>query len=127
MPMSELCDRYTIARLKQQRLPDDQARQSDLIDQINYYKNGINDADFHLGDLIQKLEKINGKIWDAEHNIRKGLDSEIPMEEIGRRALVVRDLNMTRIAVKNEIAEYTGEASFVDVKMNYATATRHQK
>ena len=120
MPMSELCDRYTIARLKQQRLSDDQANQFDLRAQVDYYKQGINDSDFHLGDLIVKLEKINGKIWDAEHNIRKGLDDEVPLEEIGRRALVIRDINMQRIAVKNEIAEYVGQAEFTDVKMNYA-------
>lgn len=120
MPMSELCDRLTIARLKQQRLNTEQADQQDLLAQIEYYLKGIEVSDFKLGDLIQQLEKLNGKIWDAEHNIRRGLDDDVPMEEIGRRALVIRDINMKRIAVKNQIAVHCNQGEFTDVKMNYA-------
>lgn len=120
MPMSELCDRLTIARLKQQRLTATESIQSDLLAQIAYYTTGIDCSDFTLGDLIQKLEKINGKIWDAEHAIRRGLEDDVPLEEIGRRALVIRDINMQRIAVKNQIASHCGQAEFTDVKMNYA-------
>lgn len=120
MPMSELCDRLTIARLKQQRLTSAQADQQDLNTQIAYYMQGIDCSDFVLNDLVHKLEKINGQIWDAEHNIRRGLDDEVSMEEIGRRALVVRDINMQRIAVKNQIADHCRQHEFTDVKMNYA-------
>ena len=123
MPMSELCDRLTIARLKQQRLSDEQASQKDLLAQIEYYLRGIDVSDFCLGDLVVELEKVNGKIWDAEHAIRKGLDDKVPLEEIGRRALVIRDLNMRRIAVKNAIANHTGQGEFIDVKMNYANGS----
>lgn len=119
MPMSELCDRFTIARIKQQRLTSAQANQQDLNAQIDYYKQGIEISDFTLGDLIQKLEKINGKMWDAEYNIRRGLDDDAPMEEIGRRALVIRGLNLERIAVKNQIAAHCKQAEFTEVKRYY--------
>ena len=119
MPMSELCDRLTIARLKQQRLTSAQADQRDLNAQIAYYMQGIDCIDFILNDLVHKLEKINGKMWDAEYNIRRGLDDDAPMEEIGRRALVIRELNLERIAVKNQIAAHCKQTEFTEVKRYY--------
>jgi len=126
MPMSELCDRLTISILKLRRLSDDQADKAMLRQQIDYYRNGIDERDTQLLSLIADLELENGLIWDAEHNIRKGLDADVPLEEIGRRALIIRDINMRRIAVKNSIAKHTGQAGFVDVKMNYARDSAEQ-
>lgn len=120
MPMSELCDRLTIAILKARRLSDAQADKVALSRQIAYYRKGIDETDTHLLTLIEDLERENGRIWDAEHDIRKGLDTNASLAEIGRRALVIRDINMQRVAIKNKIAEHTDQAEFVDVKMNYA-------
>ncbi len=80
---------------------------------------GIDCSDFVLNDLVHKLEKINGKMWDAEYNIRRGLDDDAPMEEIGRRALVIRELNLERIAVKNQIAAHCEQPEFTEVKRYY--------
>ena len=119
MPMSELCDRLTIARLKQQRLTSAQADQRDLNAQIAYYMQGVDVSDFTLGDLLHKLEKINGKTWDAEYNTRRGPADDAPMAEIGPRALVIRELNLERIAVKNQIAAHCKQTEFTEVKRYY--------
>lgn len=124
MPMSELCDRLTIVRLKQQRLTSAQADHRDLNAQIAYYMQGIDCSDFVLNDLVHKLEKVNGKMWDAEYNIRRGLDDDAPMEEIGRRALVIRELNLERIAVKNQIAAHCNQTEFTEVKRYYMRDSR---
>ena len=58
-------------------------------------------------------------MWDAEHAIRKGQDENLGLEEIGRRAIHIRDLNRIRMKVKNDIIELTGDG-FKDCKMNYA-------
>jgi hypothetical protein len=120
MPMSELCDRLTIARLKLARLTEAQADHDAIRRQIQHYIQGVDTNDRPLWLLLESLEEVNGRIWDAEHSIRKGLDAHVPLEEIGRRALLIRDINMQRIAIKNAIAAHTGQAEFTDVKMNYA-------
>ena len=120
MPMSELCDRLTISMLKLKRLTAEEADHVALQQQIDYYNRGIDTTDWQLLQLLAELVEVNGQIWDAEHSIRKGLDDHSPMDEIGRRALVIRDINMRRIAIKNRIAQHTQQAEFTDVKMNYA-------
>ena len=121
MPINELCDRVTIARLKLSRLPDDQLDKDGLKKQIEYYESGIDASNFQLLTLVDHLHEINGLMWDAEHDIRKGLDADLGLEEIGRRAIHIRDLNRTRVTVKNQIAELVGQNEFKDCKMNHAS------
>ena len=122
MPICELCDRLTIAHLKMSRLPDGEINKEELQAQINYYSLGIDPFDENLRNLIFKLQEINGKMWDAEYDIRKGLDADLGLEEIGRRALAIRNLNRERIAVKNQITDLVGQPEFKDCKMNHASS-----
>ena len=122
MPIAEVCDRLTIAELKLERLTADQIDKDLLVRQIAYYMQGIDQADSELLILISKLKEINGWMWDAEHTIRKGLDESLGLEEIGRRALVIRDLNRKRIQVKNDITIRCNQPEFQDCKMNHASS-----
>jgi uncharacterized protein YxjI len=122
MPICELCDRMTIAQLKLHRLTDDQIDKAGLQKQIEYYDSGIDVDNIKLRELIIDLYEINGQMWDAEYEIRKGLDDDLGLEEIGRRALRIRDLNRVRVAVKNQIAELTGQSEFKDCKMNHISS-----
>ena len=122
MPICELCDRLTIAQLKMARLPDEEINKKELQAQINYYSLGIDPFDEELRRLIFELHIINGKMWDAEYDIRKGLDAALGLEEIGRRALAIRNLNRDRIAVKNKITDLVGQPEFKDCKMNHASS-----
>ena len=70
--------------------------------------------------ILKKLYEVNGKIWDLEADIRKGKEGELGLEEVGRRAIEIRNLNKTRISIKNEITEVTG-SGFKDVKVNHAS------
>jgi hypothetical protein len=72
-------------------------------------------------DWIERLYELNGQIWDLEHDIRKGLEGELGLEEVGRRAIMIRGINKQRVAVKNEIVEATGKG-FRDIKMNHASS-----
>lgn len=122
MPISELCDRLTIAQLKFDRLPDDQIDKAGLQKQIDYYETGIDRSNNQLNFLLTDLHAINGRMWDAEYDIRKGLDDELGLEEVGRRAIHIRDLNRTRVAIKNEITELVGQDEFRDCKMNHISS-----
>jgi uncharacterized protein YxjI len=118
-PVPEVADRYTIALLKIERLGPDEIDIDDMRKQINYYREGLKLEDPELSLLVNDLYEINGEMWDAEYAIRKGQDENLGLEEIGRRALRIRDLNRIRMKVKNDIVELTGDG-FKDCKMNYA-------
>ena len=116
MPICELCDRLTIAQLKLQRLPADELDKGLLRKQIAYYETGIDHNDPKICDLIAALFDINGQMWDAEHDIRKGLDEILGLSEIGRRAVKIRNLNCIRIAIKNKITTLVDNLSLVTAK-----------
>ncbi len=118
-PIPEVADRYTIAVLKIERLDHTEIDLDDMQKQIDYYKQGLDLANKALSKLVNDLYEINGKMWDAEHSIRKGQDENLGLEEIGKRAILIRDLNRIRMKVKNDIIELTGDG-FKDCKMNYA-------
>ena len=118
-PIPEVADRYTIALLKIQRLDASEIDVDEMQQQINYYKEGLDLDNPDLADLVDKLYHVNGLMWDAEHAIRKGQDEGLGLEEIGTRAIHIRDLNRDRMKVKNDIIDLTGDG-FKDAKMNYA-------
>jgi len=118
-PIPEVADRYTIALLKIERLGSDEIDIDDMRKQIDYYREGLKLEDPELAQLVENLYEINGEMWNAEYAIRKGQDENLGLEEIGRRALLIRDLNRRRMKVKNDIVELTGDG-FKDCKMNYA-------
>lgn len=118
-PIPEVADRYTIAMLKIQRLDASEIDVDEMQRQIDYYKEGLDLDNPELASLVDKLYHVNGLMWDAEHAIRKGQDEGLGLEEIGTRAIRIRDLNRDRMKVKNDIIDLTGDG-FKDAKMNYA-------
>ena len=73
-----------------------------------------------LADLIEKLMFTNMKIWALESEIRECKEGELGLEEIGRRALKIRDLNRERIALKNGInRRFDTENYFEEMKIKH--------
>jgi len=118
-PISEILDRYSIAILKKERLDiDNQKEINDLKVVIESYK----DENFEfIESYITKLIDINGKIWDLESDIRKGKEGVLGLEEVGRRAILIRENNKIRVGYKNEIVEYFG-VGYLDIKMNHVSS-----
>ena len=115
MPLSEILDRYTITKLKSERTDEN------VSDELRAYKREIDNPNYaqisnQIIAIIDRLYKINGELWDTEGDIRKGVD--MPLEEIGRLALKVRDLNCERNAIKAEIVDAFSEG-FKEIKINY--------
>ena len=73
MPICELCDRLTIAYLKMERLSNHELDKDGLARQIAYYETGVDPSIPRLSCLLDDLKLINGQIWDAEYDIRKGI------------------------------------------------------
>ena len=115
MPLSEILDRYTITKLQSERTSED------VSDELRTYKKEIENPDYvaklnKIVSFIDRLYEINGELWDTEGGIRKGID--MPLEEIGRLALQVRDLNCKRNEIKAEIVDTFSEG-FKEIKINY--------
>ena len=115
MPLSEILDRYTITKLKSERTDED------VSDELRTYKREIDNPDYierskQIVSFINRLYGINGQLWDTEKDIRNGVD--MPLDEIGRLALKVRDLNCKRNEIKAEVVDTFSEG-FKEIKINY--------
>lgn len=119
MPIGEILDRYSIAVLKKERAnADNEIELNDLSQEIEVYKQ--KDSEF-INHKINQLIEINGMIWDLESDIRKGKEGELGLEEVGRRAIKIREFNKIRVGYKNDVVEVFGEG-YKDIKMNHASS-----
>lgn len=119
MPLAEVLDRLSILKLKIERINEPHLKKEleAFNKALDEFKNkGIKIKQEWLKDLY----KINAKIWGLEADIRKGKEGELGLEEVGRRAILIRNLNRERVALKNRIIQETG-IGFKDVKVNHAS------
>ena len=113
MFISDIVDRYSILLLKQERTDLDLEKELDLYKKRLFkYKN--------ISIFTDMLYDINGKIWDLESDIRMGKEGELGLEEVGRRAIKIRNLNNKRVSIKNEIVKQYDEG-FEEKKVNHAS------
>lgn len=119
MPLSELIDRYTIARLKMERIG-----QQETIDEFEFLDKAI--EAYKKRGVVIKQEWINGlyeanaRTWDLEADLRKGKELNLGLDEVGRRAIAIRESNKVRIGIKNEIVDETG-IGFKDIKKDHGS------
>ena len=66
---------------------------------------------------IIRLAMMNFEIWNLEHEIRMKGEAAFSKEEIGDRALKIRDLNGKRIHYKNKVNDLVGH--FKEFKVNH--------
>lgn len=113
MSIGDIVDRYSICKLKHERLKLDNSLEIELLkNEIDKY------SDIEL--YVEILYEVNGKIWDLESDIRKGNEQLLGLEEIGRRALKIREHNNLRVTYKNDInSKY--EEGFIEVKMDHGS------
>lgn len=101
-PVIELVDRYSIAKLKFDKTGANH-------DELDFYQHQVQQFDLtSVTDELELLYTIHSKIWALESELKTGREQELPLEEIGRRAIAIRDLNNQRVALKNTIAESLG-------------------
>lgn len=114
MSIGEVVDRYSICKLKTERLGLDNSKEMELLmNEIQKYNNDIS-------DYVQQLYSINGNIWDLEADIRQGNIDLLGFEEIGRRAVQIRDFNNQRVETKNQINSKFKDG-FIETKMNHGS------
>ena len=113
-PVIELFDRLAIAEIKWQRT---QANREEL----EWYQQQIQNFNVDLvSQDLEKLKEIHNSIWELEKELKSGRDCELSLEEIGRRAITIRDFNNKRIQLKNRMAE-TLNCPVREIKKDHAS------
>lgn len=99
-PVIELVDRYAIAVVKHKKT------QGANQDELDFYLNQINELGIDLSDprLIELIQH-HEYVWNLEDDFKKAKIDSLPLEEIGRRALHIRDVGYIRMELKNSLAE----------------------
>ena len=67
-----------------------------------------------------RLMLMNRLIWELENEMRNGGEDKMGLEEVGRRAIKIRDFNKKRIEYKNIISEL--DKGFKEVKVQHRSA-----
>lgn len=101
LPVLELIDRLCIARVKYVRTQG--ANQVELA----WYENKFRQLPQSqtLDQAIADITDIHHAIWDLEWQLKSGVEQMLSLQEIGRRAIAIRDFNNRRIALKNTVAK----------------------
>jgi len=110
LPQLELIDRLCIARVKYERINGVNQDELDWYEE-RYSEMIQNLSPTQLSQLksdIEEITRIHNGIWDLEWQLKSGVEHLLPMDEIGRRAIAIRDLNNQRITFKNSIAALFG-------------------
>lgn len=121
--LADLIDRYTILKLKLERLNPEQKKFEPLINQeFLAYEKAIDDYRIKgvtvKQDWLDRLYEVNSNCWDLEADIRQKKEGILGLEEVGRRAILIRDINRQRIAIKNLITKEIG-FGFLEIKTNH--------
>ena len=98
-PVIELVDRYLIAKLKYQKLGNNKEELDFYTDQMKLIELDL------IEEELQQLFEVHSQVWDVENTIKQGQVDKIDLAEIGRRALLSRDLLKERYVIKNSIAD----------------------
>jgi hypothetical protein len=97
-PIIELIDRLAIAEIKHEKTQKNQA-------EVDWYKNAFSKYDFQVINTdYESLKDIHRKIWGLEAELKSYNEHLLALEEIGRRAIEIRNYNHSRIELKNSIA-----------------------
>src|SRR3990172_4631305 len=117
---AEVLDGYSIAYLKSERIPSE-----DTMKNYKRYQEAIEeiktDYKFINWDVVIKsFIEVNSTIWKYEAEIRQGLlDGDL--EEIGRRAVLIREFNQLRVGLGNIVSIFLNEG-MLNYKKDHVSA-----
>jgi len=114
-PVIELVDRYCIAELKFNRTLANHSEREFYQTQMQQHNTA------QIEQELKDLYSIHENIWNLESDLKSGLEERLSLEEIGRRAIKIRDWNNKRIKLKNIMAEKLG-CRVREIKQDHVSA-----
>ena len=114
-PVIEIVDRYTIAVVKHEKTNG--ANQEEL----NFYLEQMKEANINPSDVkVIELIEHHRYVWSLEDDFKKAKIDALPLEDIGRRALYIRDIGYRRVDLKNALAEMVNDP-VREIKQDHVT------
>ncbi len=114
-PVIEIVDRYTIAVVKHEKTNG--ANQEEL----DFYLEQMEEANINPSDVkVIELIEHHSYVWSLEDDFKKAKIDALPLEEIGRRALYIRDIGYRRVDLKNALAEMVDDP-VREIKQDHVT------
>jgi hypothetical protein len=104
LPVLEMIDRLCIARVKYRRTNGANQVERDWYElryEVLLQRVAI---PAELEHNVAAMTAIHEAIWELEWQLKSGVEDQLSLEEIGRRAIRIRDYNNKRISFKNSIA-----------------------
>lgn len=116
--IQDLIDRMSILIMKSERLghPEHLKELEEIIKVLNNLKSPEKLGEFLVE--VCKVAEANADIWQLEFDIRQKDEQNLGLEEVGKRALKIRDRNADRIAAKNKIGDLT-KTGFKEIKFQH--------
>lgn len=103
-PIIEIVDRYAIAVVKHKRT------QAANQEELDFYHKQMIEANINpQHQLVLDLIDHHEYVWNLEDDFKKCRIDNLPLEEIGRRALHIRDVGFKRVELKNALADLAGD------------------
>lgn len=98
-PVVELVDRFTIAKLKF-------TKTNNNLEEVEFYNKQLSCYNLDsVKTMIDELYQIHSKIWALEAELKSNTEASLDLNEIGKRAIEIRNWNNRRVSLKNQIAE----------------------
>ena len=115
----DIIDRLCIAELKMKKIGSAESKKEFREFFENLFILMLIHQNIKWWETISRMMSFHTAIWDLEAAVRQGkLDNNL--EEVGRRAIEIRDINKKRVDLKNFINRTIGEG-FQDIKKNHAS------
>lgn len=103
-PAIEIVDRYAIAIVKNTKTNNANA------EEVAFYNAQLLELGIPISHpLLVQLITHHEYVWSLEDDFKKGRIDGLPLEEIGRRALHIRDIGYQRVELKNALAELVND------------------
>ena len=112
-PIIELVDRYVIAQIKFEKTQRNKP-------ELEFYQVQLSRYDITVIEHeLEELHKIHNTIWGLEKELKSGLEDCLGFEEIGKRAVKIRDWNNCRVKLKNIMADKLGQGHIFEIKADH--------
>jgi len=114
-PIIEIVDRYAIAVVKHENTKG--ANQEEL----DFYIKQM--AESNISTTHSKVIELidhHRYVWTLENDFKKAKIDSLPLDEIGRRALYIRDIGYRRVDLKNDLAEIFND-DVREIKQDHVT------
>lgn len=113
-PVIEIVDRYAIAVVKHEKTNGANEQE------VEFYLAQLRAINMNpLNSKILELIEHHAYVWSLEDDFKKAKIDNLPLEEIGRRALHIRDIGYKRVDLKNSIAEILNIDSVREIKRDH--------